>query len=116
MSGDRFSPALRAARAGRRAAVIAAYREALRAAPPPPGVGAVILFGSWARGDFDGRSDVDLLLLTDVEGSSPTLDTLPVEPPADVVVLDRVTFDRRLAGGDPFPAEIARHGIRLWPE
>jgi len=28
----------------------------------------------------------------------------------------RGAFERRLAGGDRFPAEIARHGIRIWPD
>ncbi|GAA0597847.1 nucleotidyltransferase domain-containing protein [Caenispirillum bisanense] len=51
-----------AARGRRRADLIARLRQRL-AERPPAGVAAVVLFGSVARNDFDGFSDIDLLVI-----------------------------------------------------
>ena len=53
--------------------------------------GSLWLFGSWARGDWDGFSDVDVLALTDQEWQ-----------------------DRR-NGDDPYWRAIGRDAVRLSP-
>src|SRR3954453_21862779 len=64
-----LSPAARV-RAKRREDTIARLRAFL-ADHPPPGAERVILFGSLARGDYDGASDADLMVISG-EGSIDT--------------------------------------------
>ena len=51
--------------------------------------GSLWLFGSWARGDWDGYSDVDVLALTEAE------------------------WLERLRGDDPYWRTIGRDAVRL---
>ena len=51
--------------------------------------GSLWLFGSWARGDWDGFSDVDVLALTEQE------------------------WQERLNGNDPYWRAIGRDAVRL---
>ena len=51
--------------------------------------GSLWLFGSWARGDWDGFSDVDVLALTDQE------------------------WQERRSGDDPYWRAIGRDAVRL---
>ena len=53
--------------------------------------GSLWLFGSWARGDWDGFSDVDVLALTDTE------------------------WQERRNGDDPYWRAIGRDAMRLSP-
>ena len=64
------SPATRA-RARLREDTITRLRAVLAEHPPADGTERVVLFGSLARGDFDGASDADLLVV----GGDGTLDT-----------------------------------------
>jgi len=101
-------------RARRREAVIEGLRSALRDHPPGPGVVAVLLFGSWARGDFDGLSDIDLLVLTD--GPTQLFDSthLPDAARLDIAQVqahDHITY---AAAGHPFHAKLAAEAVVLW--
>lgn len=51
--------------------------------------GSLWLFGSWARGDWDGFSDVDVLALTELE------------------------WQERRNGDDPYWSAIGRDALRL---
>lgn len=77
---------------------------------------AVILFGSFARGDINEGSDVDLLVIADFK--EPLLDRikllldlndgvgLPLEP----VGYTPEEFQRMRAEGNPFIREVLEHG------
>lgn len=108
------SSPLAAIRARRREAVIEGLRAGLRDHPPGPGVVAILLFGSWARGDFDGLSDIDLLVLTD--GPTPLFDSthLPDAARLDIAQVpaqDHLTY---VAAGHPFHAKVAADAVVLW--
>lgn len=107
-------PALEAIRARRRQAVIDGLQSALRAQPPGAGVLAVLLFGSWARGDFDGLSDIDLLVLTD--GTEVVFDSayLPDAARLDIAQLAAADHEARAAAGHPFHAKAAAEAVELW--
>lgn len=99
-------------RAALRAETIAALRAHF-AANPPAGAERVLLFGSLARGDFDGGSDADILVI----GSA-----WPAEAPGavlgrgvDVIHRAPVEWARALAAGNPFAVTVAREGVELWP-
>ena len=99
-------------RARRREAAIARLRAFL-AAHPPSGAERVILFGSLARGDFDGASDADLLVVA----SEDRLDRGVFDAAGrdcDIVTLPPEVWRRALAEGHPFAARVAREGIELW--
>ncbi len=108
------SSRLAAIRARRRQAVIDGLRTALRDHPPGPGVLAVLLFGSWARGDFDGLSDIDLLVLT--EGPAPLLDSahLPDAARLDIAQVPAHDHITHAAAGHPFHAKVAAESVVLW--
>lgn len=107
-------PALGAIRARRRQALIDGLSAALRTHPPAPGVVAVLLFGSWARGDFDGLSDIDLLVLTD--GTELVFDStyLPDAARLDIAQLAAADHEARVAAGHPFHAKAAAEAVVLW--
>lgn len=93
---DPLPESTRVVRTRLRDSVIADLRAAL-AATPPAGVREVRLIGSWARGDFDGRSDIDLLVVT--EGEDTAFDTLrlPKAERIDAVVVPADRLARFLA-------------------
>jgi Nucleotidyltransferase domain len=99
-------------RSQRRADSIARMRAFL-AAHPPPGAERVILFGSLARGDFDGASDADLLVI----GGEGRIDTGIWDAAGrdcDIIPWTREAWARGLANGHPFALAVAREGVELW--
>jgi len=106
-----MSPAARH-RAALRAETIARLRAHF-CAFPPEGATRVILFGSLARGDFDGASDADLLIL------GPNLPDSGVEAaagrPVEILVWPAAKWAAALAAAHPLAGEIAREGVELWP-
>jgi len=89
--------------------ILDAARRLTRAARSPA---RVILFGSYARGEADARSDVDLLVVEDALEDKAgeyirlrdALGTLPTG--VDLLLLSRAEFDRRsqVKGTMPFRA------------
>lgn len=102
-----------AVRRRRRAELIDALRTTLAAARPC-GVRAVRLFGSWARGDFDGRSDIDLLVTTD--GDDVAFDGLglPHAERLDVVTVPAERLERLLASGHSFYGPALDEAVTLY--
>lgn len=115
-AADALAPAAVTRRAARREALIAGLRAALAARLPGPGIRAVLLFGSWARGDFEGASDIDLLVLTDPGVPPRAFDTatLPDAARLDVVMVDAMAHAAAAGSGDPFHARVAREAVPLW--
>jgi predicted nucleotidyltransferase len=96
-----------------------ARRTAQRIAANHPEVSRVILFGSFARGDFGARSDLDLLIV--LKSSQ-----LPIRErigefiaecgayPTDVFPLTEAELESRLQNGDPFWMQAMREGIECF--
>jgi predicted nucleotidyltransferase len=99
-------------RAALRADTIAALRAHF-AAQPPADAERVLLFGSLARGDFDGASDADILVI----GSA-----WPSDAPGavlgrgvDILHWTPAQWAKALAEKNPFAEAIARDGVEVWP-
>ena len=75
----------------------------------------VWLFGSHARGDWDARSDVDLLVVAaDQEQAERLADAVRDRGLADdVIALSQRAWQQRQEGNDPLWRGICRDAIRL---
>jgi predicted nucleotidyltransferase len=78
----------------------------------------VLLFGSWARGDFSARSDLDLLIVLK-SSHLPVRDRIGeflkdcTAYPTDVFPLTEAELQERLEEGDPFWTQAVRESCRL---
>jgi hypothetical protein len=84
----------------------------------------VILFGSYAYGEPDEHSDVDLLVVKPIE-QSPVKDATAIRRswrsirwsgnslPVDILIEDEPGHRRRLAKGGAFYSQIVSQGLRL---
>jgi predicted nucleotidyltransferase len=81
-----------------------------------PEVTRVLVFGSWARGDFSAHSDLDLLILLK-SSSLPVRDRIGTfltdcaAYPTDVFPLTEDELQERLREGDPFWTRVIREAI-----
>jgi predicted nucleotidyltransferase len=99
-------------RARLREEVIARLRMALAAAPPDAAE-RVILFGSLARGSFDGASDADLLVIGGAPALAPAVwDAAGRE--CDIIAWSATDWARGQANHNPFVAAILAEGVELW--
>ena len=75
------------------------------------------LFGSLARGDWDARSDVDLLAVAPDQSAADQLAEalLGTGLVDDVIALSRGRWLERQRGDDPWWRRICRDAIRLQP-
>jgi predicted nucleotidyltransferase len=95
--------------------------EALRSSIEPLLAGKagaeVWLFGSLARGDWDARSDVDLLAVAPDQGTADQLAEamLGTGLADDVIGLSQGRWLERQRGDDPWWRGICRDAIRLQP-
>jgi hypothetical protein len=110
LANDHYPDAIRAVRTRKRDSLIANLRAALEA-HPPEGVREVRLFGSWARGNFDGSSDVDLLVVTEDECAALDVRPLPKAERIDVVNVPHEELARYVADDHPFYAKAMREGV-----
>lgn len=74
-----------------------------------------VLVGSYARGDFNKWSDVDVVLITDELRGSPLERLRSVEQPPgyEVVVWTPEEFAALLRKGNPLAVEVVRSGVVL---
>jgi predicted nucleotidyltransferase len=84
-----------------------------------PHVLKVLLIGSFARGDYGARSDLDLLVILKTSNCSvpERLDELLKYTPAfptDILPLTQEEVETRFEMGDPFIRRALREGILLW--
>lgn len=98
-------------RARLRDATIAALRAHLTA-HPPAAAARVVLFGSVARGDFDGASDLDVLVI----GEHPPGSALHavVDRAVEVLLWPPGRLEAALAARNPFAEALRREGVELW--
>jgi hypothetical protein len=75
----------------------------------------VWLFGSWARGDWDARSDVDLLAVAPSRAEAESLaeQLFAACLADDVIPLDAAQWRQRQRGEDPHWRGICRDALRL---
>lgn len=98
-----------------------AGKTARQIAQRHPGVLRILLFGSFARGDYGVRSDLDLLIIVKKSAESQPeriqrfLEHAPAYP-TDMLVYTDEELRSRVSGKDPFLARILRESIQLWPE
>ena len=73
------------------------------------------LFGSWARGDWDAFSDVDLLATAPSRGEANRLAEAVLEAGMadDVLALSDQEWQERRTGDDPYWSAIGRDALRL---
>ena len=73
------------------------------------------LFGSWARGDWDAFSDVDLLAIAPSRGEANRLADAALEAGMadDVQALSDQEWQERRTGDDPYWSAIGRDALRL---
>ena len=73
------------------------------------------LFGSWARGDWDAFSDVDLLAIAPSRGEANRLAEAVLEGRIadDVLALTAQEWQQRRTGDDPYWSAIGRDALRL---
>ena len=77
--------------------------------------GSLWLFGSWARGDWDGFSDVDVLAVaSNRDQASGLADAVLRHGMADdVLALTEQEWQERRNGDDPYWRAIGRDAVRL---
>lgn len=101
--------------------VLALARQfSCRVAAARPEVRRIILFGSFARGDYGTRSDLDLLIVLDRSDKAMgerLHDYLQFSSgyPTDILPLTEQEITARLADRDPFLSQILAEGIQLYP-
>ena len=73
------------------------------------------LFGSWARGDWDGFSDVDVLAVAPNRSQASELAdaVLDLGMADDVLALTELEWQERRNGDDPYWHAIGRDAVRL---
>jgi hypothetical protein len=98
-----------------------ARKTAHQIADQYPEVSKILLFGSFARGDYGFRSDLDLLIVLRAsnEAVHERIDRFlayaPVYP-TDMLVYTDEELRARISGGDAFLARALRESIQIWPE
>jgi predicted nucleotidyltransferase len=75
----------------------------------------VWLFGSWARGDWDARSDVDLIAVAPLASEAESLADRLIQALLgdDVIALEASDWQARRSGGDPHWRAIGRDAILI---
>lgn len=88
--------------------------EARRWAAALPFRSSAVLIGSYARGDFNKWSDVDVLLVAEFEGDPlRRLRSIDAPPGYQVIPLTPRELERLLERGDPLAREAASVGVVL---
>ena len=90
------------------------HQQARNLLAQQPG-GSLWLFGSWARGDWDGFSDVDVLAVAPNRSQASELAdaVLDLGMADDVLALTELEWQERRNGDDPYWRAIGRDAVRL---
>jgi predicted nucleotidyltransferase len=94
-------------------------RRRVRAHQERTGVDRAILFGSFARGDADAASDIDLLLIEPttapfVERALSHLPLLRMGPGLDLLVYTPEEYERLRSEGNPLIERVEREGVTVY--
>ncbi len=114
-----FLPSARPRFVNRSQILSLAKRTAKRIAANHPEVTRILLFGSFARGDFGTRSDMDLLIVLK-SSDLPIRDRIAEflkncsEYPTDVFPLTEMELETRLKSSDPFWVRALREAIECY--
>ena len=89
------------------------HQQASRGLAEQPG-GSLWLFGSWARGDWDGVSDVDVLAVAPNRSQASELAdaVLDLGMADDVLALTELEWQERRNGDDPYWRAIGLDAVR----
>jgi predicted nucleotidyltransferase len=102
-------------RDGVRDGTLAALRDACRRAVRDPArIERVVLFGSFARGDFDGLSDIDVAVI----GARDAFDSgvfTAIDRAVDVVTLTPAQWHAAGSDDGTMAATIRAEAVPLWP-
>jgi predicted nucleotidyltransferase len=111
---NRLTPREHARQATRDRDIAALRAACARAVRDPARIQAVVLFGSLARGDFDGLSDADLAVIGDRSAFDSGV-FADFDRAVDIVTLAPARW--HAAGGDgvDMVAVIRREAIPVWP-
>ena len=92
----------------------ALHQQAISVLAEHPG-GSLWLFGSWARGDWDGFSDVDVLAVAPNRSQASELAdaVLDLGMADDVLALTELEWQERRNGDDPYWRAIGRDAVQL---
>ena len=103
------------AREVRQQRLVESLRERVRTAlnASPPISARVYLFGSWATGNFDGESDVDLLIIATDESAVREAQRRLMEVGDDVLAFSRQDWERRVSGSSPFVERLVSERLLL---
>ena len=104
---------LAAIREQRRQDMVQRLRQEVAALDLPETV-TVAVIGSWARGDWAGDSDIDLLVIGPEQEIQRARFQL-MEIADDVIALDRDRWNRRRAAGDPWVSGLEEEALALVP-
>jgi predicted nucleotidyltransferase len=79
----------------------------------------IVLFGSYATGNYHTYSDVDLLVVldedqTDGDPEIKVMLSVPHQFPMDIIVRSPDQIEERRKKGDTFLSDIIKHGIVLY--
>lgn len=77
----------------------------------------IVLFGSYARGDFHTHSDIDLLVILEKKSEDIEIEvalSVPHKFPMDILVRSQQELADRLQMGDTFLRDIIEQGITLY--
>ncbi len=89
-------------------------KEAREWASKLPFKSTVVLIGSYARGDFNLWSDVDIVIIAEMRGNPlERLKAIDQPPGYEVIPLTPKEFMRKLREGDPIAKEVVTVGIVL---
>ncbi len=74
-----------------------------------------VLIGSYARGDFNEWSDIDIVLVSEIFRDRPPERLRKIETPPnyEVIPLNPTELERLFTKRDPIADEICRHGVFL---
>jgi hypothetical protein len=98
-----------------------ARKTARQTANQYPEVSEILLFGSFARGDYGLRSDLDLPIILQASNEAAPerinrfLTYAPLYP-TDMLVYTDKELRARISGGDAFLARAVEESIQIWPE
>lgn len=84
---------------------------------------AIVIFGSYARGEATDESDVDILVLSPLRGlelkrrsTQADLAMWDFDMPTDFLAYNKESFEGMVESGSPFAKDVVRDGVCIYGE